>query len=882
MRRLVFGLVLLAVCGPAVAQPPPPGLPSARVQYVFPLGAKAGTSVEVTVTGNDLEEPEKLLFSHPGIKGEYISPPKDPTPDPKDPKKTVPPPKTNPAGPHKFKVTAAGDVPPGLYDLRFVGKWGASNPRTFAVSDQIEVAEKEPNNDVPEAQKVELGTTVSGVISAPTDVDYTSFTGKKGQRIVVSCLASSIDSKAAPMIEVFDASGRKLATNRNYHDNDALVDVILPDDGDYYVRLFQFTYTVGGPDYFYRLSIGTAPWIDAVFPPVVEPGKPTAVTIYGRNLPAGQPAEGLTADGRPLEKLTVTVTPPADAVGKLTSLTHVNPTIALQDGFTYSLKGPGGQSNPVVIYLAHDKLTVLTAPANTADTAAAMDGPGEVAGFLAKRGDRAWIAFKAKKGEKVALNLSAERIGASGDFFFSVRDGKDPKRDLSGEQDDDNDILHPFGFYTRTSDPGPYQFTAPEDGKYYVVVGCRETSYLSGPKAAFRLRIGSLTPDFRAVVMPYSRFYQTGSVVWQGGTQAYYVFAQRVDGYTGQLEVVAEGLPAGVTAKPLMIGAAARWGVLVLSAAPGTAPATSAITVKVTGTDSAGKTLVRSARPASVTWGTQQPDQNIPVVAKLDQSLVLAVRSEKAPFHISADVPNATVKSGMSKEEKVNGPIIVMKQGDKASVPVKVEWAADEKPNVTLTAESMLQQQQNSPVTVAIAGQPTKDKPDVVVNLDARTNSVPGAYTITLRGVAQVPFQKDPMAKGKGPNLPAEGFSTPITVLVIPSSVVKIATPTLPGNMLKIGTDGELVVKVDRQHDYAGEIKLKFAPPMGVTGVTADEVTIPAGKDEAKLVLKAATGTKPGAVSNATITATAVYLGKYTITHETKVNFTVAEEPKKK
>ena len=124
MRRFVFGLVYLAVCGTAVAQPPP-GLPSPRVQTVFPLGVKAGASVEVTVTGSDIEEPEKLLFAHPGLKGEYLAPPKEGTPDPKDPKKTVPPPKVNPAGPHKFKVTAAADVPPGNYDLRFVGQWGA-------------------------------------------------------------------------------------------------------------------------------------------------------------------------------------------------------------------------------------------------------------------------------------------------------------------------------------------------------------------------------------------------------------------------------------------------------------------------------------------------------------------------------------------------------------------------------------------------------------------------------------------------------------------------------------------------------------------------------------------------------------------------------------
>jgi hypothetical protein len=881
MRRLVLGLVLLAASGTAAAQPPP-GLPSPRVQYVFPLGVKAGTDVDVTVTGTDLEEPEQLLFAHPGLKGEYVPPPKEGTPDPKSPKKAAPPPKANPAGPYKFRVTAAADVPPGLYDLRVVGRWGVSNPRPFAVSDQIEVAEKEPNNDVGEAQKVEIGTTVSGVISTPTDVDYTAFAGKKGERVVVSCLASSVGSRAAPMIEVFDTAGHKLAANRNARDNDALVDVVLPADGEYLVRLFQFTYTAGGPDFFYRLSVTAAPWIDAVFPPVVEPGKATAVTVYGRNLPGGQPADGFTADGRPLEKMTVTVTPPADAVGNLTSLGHIDPTTALQDGFAYALKGPGGTSNPVVIYLARDKLAVKANPAGTPATAFELGESGEVAGFLAKRGGRDWIAFRAKKGEKLTIDLAAERIGASGDFFFSVRDGKEPKRDLSGEQDDDPDSLHLAGFYTRTSDPAPYTFTAPDDGTFYVVVGCRESSYLSGPKAAYRLRVGPPAPDFRAVVMPYSRFYQTGSAAWLGGTQAYHVFAHRTDGYAGALEVTAEGLPDGVTAEPLTIGPGARWGVLVLAVAPDASPVTAAFAVKVTGTDAAGKVLVRAGRPASVTWGFTQPDQNQPVVAKLDQALVVAVRPEHAPFAITADIPSATVKSAAGKEEKVNGPVVVLRQGEKAAVPVRVEWAVPEKPNVALTAEPMLQNAQSAPVTAQVAAQPTKDKPEVTVTVDAKTTALPGVYTVVLRGVAQVPFQKDGQAKQKGPNVPVEALGAPITVLIVPTAVVKLTPGALPGNALKIGTPGELVVKVDRLYGYAGEIELTLTLPKGTDGVTAAEATIPAGKDEGKLVLVAGTDAKPGAVANAVVTATAVYGGKYAVTHAAKVTFTVAQEPKKK
>src|SRR5205823_540966 len=118
---------------------------------------------------------------------------------------------------------------------------------------------------------------ITGTITTPTDVDYFQFEAKKGQRVVVSCLASSIDSKLQPQLQLFNKSGTLLATNRDYQGTDALVDVTPEADGEYLVRLVNFTYTQGGPDYFYRLTVSTAPWIDAVFPPMIEPAKETKV-----------------------------------------------------------------------------------------------------------------------------------------------------------------------------------------------------------------------------------------------------------------------------------------------------------------------------------------------------------------------------------------------------------------------------------------------------------------------------------------------------------------------------------------------------------------------------------------------------------------------------
>src|SRR5262245_12109340 len=91
LLSVVSGLLL---CGTAPAQPQQPGsaLPTPRLNTLVPAGGKAGTVVEVTFTGTDVEEPQALLFSHPSIKAEPIVPPPPPKPDPnKPPAKPAPP-----------------------------------------------------------------------------------------------------------------------------------------------------------------------------------------------------------------------------------------------------------------------------------------------------------------------------------------------------------------------------------------------------------------------------------------------------------------------------------------------------------------------------------------------------------------------------------------------------------------------------------------------------------------------------------------------------------------------------------------------------------------------------------------------------------------------
>ncbi len=619
LALLLVGAGLLLTSRTDAQQQIGSNLPAPRLLTVMPPGGKIGSTVEVTFTGTDLEEPEHLLFSHPGIKAEMVAAPEPPpTPQP-TPKKGRRQGMMGKPSVSRFKVTLAANVPPGIHDVRFVNKWGVSNPRAFVAGDLNEVLEKEPNNDVEQAQRVELNATVNGSMAAPTDVDYYVFAGKKGQRVVFSCLASSIDSRFHAGLEVYDSKGKQVASGRDYHDNDALADCTLSADGDYYVRLFHFTHTQGTAEHFYRLRISTAPWIDAVFPCAVEPGKTTAVTVYGRNLPGGKLDPSAVVEDRVLEKITVNVTAPTDAGQRLTFGGLVAPRMAALDGFEYRLRNETGWSNPFLISLAHAPVVLDKDGNDTPETAQEVPVPCEIAGHVEKRSDRDWYAFAAKKGDVYNIEILSDRLGAPTYMYFMLRDQKTELK----ESDDNPDILS-RAFYARTEDPQAYRFTVPADGKYQLLVSSRLADTVAGPRHFYRVRITPPRPDFHLVALPPDDHRPAGMTVLAGGQQAFTILAVRQDGFVGDIALTAEGLPPGVTAAPQTVGGDLRETRFAVSAAPSAAAWTGEI--KVVGTAVIeGKKVVREARSGSVVWPVP-PNQNIPTISRADHSLMLAVR----------------------------------------------------------------------------------------------------------------------------------------------------------------------------------------------------------------------------------------------------------------
>jgi hypothetical protein len=825
-------------------------LPHPRLNTVAPCGGKAGSTFEVVVGGADFDEPESLVFSHPGITAQVVVPEPEKT-DPKkvDPKKAeMKKGKQEPPPPPKFKVTIAPDVPIGYYDVRFAGKHGISNARTFVVGELTEVAEKEPNNDIDQAQRVDINSTINGAISQPTDVDYFVFAGKKGQRVLIQCLCASIDSRLNPQIKVLDKDNREIVSYYPAPLNDALVDLTIPGDGDYKIRLVQFAHQLGGPELFYRLSITTGPWIDAIFPPMVEPGKESQVTLYGRNLPGGRLDPNVVIRGQALEKLTVTVTPPQDlaALHRLAFTGILPPVVATQDGFEYRVKNNGLSSNPALLLFARAPVVLEQEPNDVVQSTQQVPVPCEIAGRINKRNDRDWYSFTAKKGDVFIIDLQSNRLGAPTDLYLTVRNatGKDAVDMV--QLDDNADSLHPFQFLTSSKDPAPYRLTAPADGKYQLLVGSHLASNLADVQQLYRLRIVRENPDFRLFVMPADAYRPDSCRLGAGGNQDLTVLVLRQDGFQGEVELTASGLPPGVVCKPQSVGAGMKQVALVLNAAADAKPWTGSFTVKGTA-KIAGAKVERDARPASITWPVQ-PQNNIPTITRLERSLVLGVR-DKAPYSLTC---------GMEKA--------VVVHGGKLTIPLKLTrlWPTFKSQLTIQPLPGELPPGMNFP---QINFPPGKD--DQTVNLAVPINVPPGKYTIVFKSFAPIPVPIGPKTK----DVNVVQCSSPVVVIVLPKQVATLSA-AMAGPGLKVGEEAELVVKVARQNGYAGDFKVKLLLPADAKGLSADEATIPAGQNEVKLTVRADDDAAPGPRNNLTIRAIATLEG-VDLAHETKINVNV-------
>lgn len=536
-------------------------LPSTKLSALFPTGAQVGTSVDVTITsGTDLEDVTNLLFDHPGITSapKMIEAGGKPVPVP-----------------NQFRVTVAANVPLGRYGARTVGFFGVSNQRTFVIGADKEVFETEPNNARELANAAEIGQVVNGRINGAADIDWFKVTGKAGQRFFINCLARRMDSRLDAALELYNTAGKRVDfVRRNVPGHDAMLDVTLAADGEYFVKLYDFTYA-GGEDYFYRLSFTTGPYIDFILPAAGTPGSNDTYTVYGRNLPGGQPA-GLSSHGKSLEKLAVNIALPSTS-DLLDSSLALEPYSAGIDGVPFSLNSPSGPSNAVMVQFSGAVPVLEVEPNDKGSQAQKIAVPGEVDGQFQTKGDVDCFQFEAKAKDSYWIEVIAHRANASIDPVVTldqvkVNDkGEESLTRISTLDDDTNNPL--ANLFDIVNDDNVTKFIAPADGVYRITV--RERFGNSRQDlSVYRLIVRKESPDFRVVAVASTmnppgqrQAIPTGINLRKGDHFPVNVIVFRRDGFTGPIDVSAEGLPAGVTCQEISIGTTPPSGQLVFSSA---------------------------------------------------------------------------------------------------------------------------------------------------------------------------------------------------------------------------------------------------------------------------------------------------------------------------
>lgn len=552
--------MLLVSSAPAWAQSV--CLPAPRLLTTVPMGGRAGTQVEIVVTGEHLDGAVELVFSSPLLKAAA---------------------KVDGNGqpvPNQYVVDIAEDCPAGVYEARIMTRLGLSSSRVFSVGQLPEITRRAPNTSLESAMTLEVNS-ICNAIQSPRAVDHYAFQGVKGQRLVVDVASRTIDSKLDAVLVVADAKGRDLFVDRR----GGLLDFTVPEDGRYIIKVHDLTFK-GGETHFYRLAV--------------------------RELSAGA------------------------AVVRQPGTQRVN-------SFSWPPEG-----------LAEVAATAEVEPNHDGATAQKITLPCDISGSFFPAADVDVFEFQGKAGEEWWVEVASERFGLPTDPSVLVQQVKktgdtETVTDLVEFSDVPSPVKVSSNGYAY--DGPPYdagtadplgKLTIKEDGTYRLRVadlfgGTREEA-----RNIYRLVVRKAQPDFALVAWAMHMELRNGDrnalskpISLRGGsTMALEVIAYRRDGFDGDIDVVLEGLPEGMTATGLRIPAGQARGMMLVSAAE-SAPRSFGV-AKFTGKATiAGQAVTRTCRLASVSWPIPDSWGEIPYTRLTGDVPVSIGGVDRAPLTIS-------------------------------------------------------------------------------------------------------------------------------------------------------------------------------------------------------------------------------------------------------
>jgi hypothetical protein len=523
-----------------------------------PVALQVGTSVECDVRAyHNLRGCHQVFVSGAGVVGEVV-----PIPAPE----LKPGEKAPALNQIKLKFTVGSDAALGPREFRLASPFGASTIGQLVVVRDPVIVEPAENDTPDKAPAVTFPATLCGTIEKGEDFDFWKFTTLPGQSLVFHVRSQRLQNKihdlqthSDPILFLRDAAGSVVAMSDNHYFGDPFLTHTFPQGGEFLLELRDVRYQ-GNVDWIYAVEVHGRPFVDQVVPFAVAPGVETTFQLSGVQLGA---------------VTTAILATPAELGGpRWVTLPH-----------------QGELTNPVPLYVTDQPLAAEPEGDNdTLATAAAISTPVVVNGRIEKEADLDLYAFEAKAGQALTIEVLGRRYASRLDPYVRILNAEgQPLRE-------DDDAYHGKLHHADTLIDG---WAPPADGKYFLEL--RDVHLRGGAGFGYALRIVSARPQFELQI-------DTDKTNLTPGTHGVvFVRAIRRHGFTGEIALSVEGLPAGVSATTgRILAGKGQDGAIILSAAADAPLAMSRLTIRGTATHPLGE-----GQPPWELTATAQPYQEI-------------------------------------------------------------------------------------------------------------------------------------------------------------------------------------------------------------------------------------------------------------------------------
>lgn len=492
-----------------------------HIESVLPRAGAVGSTVEVTLEGAYIADPQAIIFYKPGIECVEVKA----LPSYPEPKGTIHGGFIQDRVVAKFVIAPSAE--PGLHPFKLRTATELTMTATFVVTRYPTVDEVEQgqgaNDTMATAQLVPTNCAVRGRMSSTqiADVDVYKVAAKAGEHVSVEVDSVWIadkyyaDNEFDLTVRILSPEGKELARNDDsaLHLQDPIASVIAPVDGDYFIEIKQRLIKAADRGN-YVATIGNFLRPLAVYPAGGKAGTQLQATLLGD--PAGAQPVSL-----PL--------PP-------------------QSGpFAFHHAMPSPLPMRVSPY---DNVLEAQGPSPTPVPSL----PAALNGIISKAGEVDEFALNVKKGERWRVRVYARGLGTPLDPRIAIRAAGEDKPELEG----DDSLMADRGFPSvarqiqRKEMLDPAVIWEPKkDGSYILAIS--DMRGLGSRDSVYRIEVEPVPNQVDAFI--HARVIDSvecprlnGIAIPKGGRCSVTVFLADGQGnkFAEELELEAVGLPPGV------------------------------------------------------------------------------------------------------------------------------------------------------------------------------------------------------------------------------------------------------------------------------------------------------------------------------------------------